>query len=67
METPPLPVSEFQVKEACPAADGQQDKPSPDSGCSLGFNSSPSSPVQPGEGEENLGWSDPQPETVTQL
>ncbi|XP_029688830.1 mitogen-activated protein kinase-binding protein 1 isoform X1 [Takifugu rubripes] len=44
-----LVESEFQVKEACPAADGQQDKPSPDSGCSLGFNSSLSSPVQPGE------------------
>lgn len=42
----PLPVSEFQVKEACPAAaGGRQDKPSPDSGCSLG--SSLSSPVRP--------------------
>lgn len=37
------------MKEACPAADGQEDKPSPDSGCSLGF-----SPLQPGEGEQNL-------------
>uniref|UniRef100_A0A671TTI9 Mitogen-activated protein kinase binding protein 1 n=1 Tax=Sparus aurata TaxID=8175 RepID=A0A671TTI9_SPAAU len=46
--TPPLAVSEFQVKEACPAAaGGRQDKPSPDSGCSLGFSSSLSSPVRP--------------------
>ncbi|XP_027130644.1 LOW QUALITY PROTEIN: mitogen-activated protein kinase-binding protein 1 [Larimichthys crocea] len=43
-----LAGSEFQVKEACSAAaDGRQDKPSPDSGCSLGFNSSLSSPVRP--------------------
>ncbi|XP_068607662.1 mitogen-activated protein kinase-binding protein 1 [Brachionichthys hirsutus] len=43
-----LAGSEFQVKEANPApAGGQQDKPSPDSGCSLGFNSSLSSPVRP--------------------
>nr|XP_046268092.1 mitogen-activated protein kinase-binding protein 1 isoform X2 [Scatophagus argus] len=43
-----LAESEFQVKEACPvAAGGRQDKPSPDSGCSLGFNSSMSSPVRP--------------------
>lgn len=41
------------MKEACPAAAvGRQDKPSPDSGCSLGFNSSLSSPVRPaGDGE----------------
>ncbi|XP_069008876.1 mitogen-activated protein kinase-binding protein 1 isoform X3 [Embiotoca jacksoni] len=40
-----LAGSEFQVKEACPAAaGGRQDKPSPDSGCSLGFNSTMSSP-----------------------
>ncbi|XP_056282358.1 mitogen-activated protein kinase-binding protein 1 isoform X2 [Pseudoliparis swirei] len=46
-----LAGSEFQVKEACPAA-GSQDKPSPDSGCSLGFSSSLSSPDRPaGEGE----------------
>ncbi|KAM8737759.1 mitogen-activated protein kinase-binding protein 1 isoform 3-T3 [Acanthopagrus schlegelii] len=43
-----LAESEFQVKEACPAAaGGRQDKPSPDSGCSLGFSSSLSSPVRP--------------------
>ncbi|XP_068194880.1 mitogen-activated protein kinase-binding protein 1 isoform X2 [Antennarius striatus] len=43
-----LAGSEFQVKEAHPAAaGGQQDKPSPDSGCSLGFNSSLSSPAKP--------------------
>ncbi|KAM7375665.1 hypothetical protein PAMP_005454 [Pampus punctatissimus] len=42
-----LAGSEFQVKEACPAAGGQQDKPSPDSGCSLGFNSRLSSPDKP--------------------
>uniref|UniRef100_A0A8D3DFF1 Mitogen-activated protein kinase binding protein 1 n=1 Tax=Scophthalmus maximus TaxID=52904 RepID=A0A8D3DFF1_SCOMX len=55
--TPPLlilppAVSEFQVKEACPAAaDGRQDKPSPDSGCSLGFSSRLSSPYGP-DGEK---------------
>ncbi|XP_017293165.1 mitogen-activated protein kinase-binding protein 1 isoform X2 [Kryptolebias marmoratus] len=43
-----LAGSEFQVKEACSsAAPGQQDKPSPDSGCSLGFNSALSSPERP--------------------
>ncbi|XP_071354660.1 mitogen-activated protein kinase-binding protein 1 isoform X2 [Trachinotus anak] len=43
-----LAGSEFQVKEACPAvAGGRQDKPSPDSGCSLGFSSRLSSPVRP--------------------
>lgn len=44
--SPAPSVSEFQVKEACPPAGGAQDKPSPDSGCSLG--SGPASPVQPG-------------------
>ncbi|XP_037342592.2 mitogen-activated protein kinase-binding protein 1 isoform X2 [Pungitius pungitius] len=40
--------SEFQVKEACPTAAGRhQDKPSPDSGCSLGFSSTLSSPLRP--------------------
>ncbi|XP_034381149.1 mitogen-activated protein kinase-binding protein 1 isoform X2 [Cyclopterus lumpus] len=49
-----LAASEFQVKEACPAAaGGRQDKPSPDSGCSLGFSSRLSSPVRPA-GEEPL-------------
>uniref|UniRef100_A0A4W6FBF5 Mitogen-activated protein kinase binding protein 1 n=1 Tax=Lates calcarifer TaxID=8187 RepID=A0A4W6FBF5_LATCA len=39
---------EFQVKEAGPAAaGGRQDKPSPDSGCSLGFSSRLSSPDRP--------------------
>ncbi|XP_008275310.1 mitogen-activated protein kinase-binding protein 1 [Stegastes partitus] len=49
-----LAGSEFQVKEACPAAaGGRQDKPSPDSGCSLGFNSRLSSPDRPaGEDSE---------------
>ncbi|GLD69056.1 mitogen-activated protein kinase-binding protein 1-like isoform X1 [Lates japonicus] len=43
-----LAGSEFQVKEACPAtAGGRQDKPSPDSGCSLGFSSRLSSPDRP--------------------
>ncbi|XP_040916419.1 mitogen-activated protein kinase-binding protein 1 isoform X2 [Toxotes jaculatrix] len=43
-----LPGSEFQVKEACPVAEGgRQDKPSPDSACSLGFNSRLSSPERP--------------------
>ncbi|KAG7238068.1 hypothetical protein INR49_031422 [Caranx melampygus] len=48
-----LAGSEFQVKEACPAAaGGRQDKPSPDSGCSLGFSSRLSSPDRPaGDGE----------------
>ncbi|KAM6968586.1 mitogen-activated protein kinase-binding protein 1 [Tautogolabrus adspersus] len=48
-----LAGSEFQVKEPCPsAAGGRPDKPSPDSGCSLGFNSRLSSPARPaGEGE----------------
>lgn len=46
--TSPPSVSEFQVKEASySAAPGQQDKPSPDSGCSLGFNSTLSSPRRP--------------------
>lgn len=51
--TPPPPVSEFQVKEVCPrAAGGRQDKPSPDSGCSLGFISRLPSPDRPaGDGE----------------
>lgn len=45
------------MKEACPAAGGPQDKPSPDSGCSLGFNSSLSSPVKPaGAGESATRW-----------
>uniref|UniRef100_A0AAQ5XJ46 Mitogen-activated protein kinase binding protein 1 n=1 Tax=Amphiprion ocellaris TaxID=80972 RepID=A0AAQ5XJ46_AMPOC len=40
--------TKFQVKEVCPAAaGGRQDKPSPDSGCSLGFNSRLSSPDRP--------------------
>ncbi|XP_041827607.1 LOW QUALITY PROTEIN: mitogen-activated protein kinase-binding protein 1 [Melanotaenia boesemani] len=43
-----LAGSEFQVIEAChTAAGGRQDKPSPDSGCSLGFNSTLSSPQRP--------------------
>ncbi|KAM6912799.1 mitogen-activated protein kinase-binding protein 1 [Xenentodon cancila] len=43
-----LAGSEFQVKEACPAAaPRRQDKPSPDSGCSLGFTSTLSSPERP--------------------
>ncbi|XP_061598918.1 mitogen-activated protein kinase-binding protein 1 isoform X3 [Cololabis saira] len=43
-----LAGSEFQVKEVCPAgAAGRQDKPSPDSGCSLGFTSVLSSPERP--------------------
>ncbi|XP_037550947.1 mitogen-activated protein kinase-binding protein 1 [Nematolebias whitei] len=43
-----LAGSEFQVKEVSySAAPGQQDKPSPDSGCSLGFNSTLSSPKRP--------------------
>ncbi|XP_026007027.1 mitogen-activated protein kinase-binding protein 1 isoform X2 [Astatotilapia calliptera] len=43
-----LAGSEFQVKEACPAAEGARpDKPSPDSGCSLGFSSRLSSPSRP--------------------
>ncbi|KAF1375278.1 hypothetical protein PFLUV_G00237920 [Perca fluviatilis] len=51
-----LAGSEFQVKEARPAAEGgPQDKPSPDSGCSLGFSSSLSSPVRPaGDDSEPL-------------
>ncbi|XP_077945287.1 mitogen-activated protein kinase-binding protein 1 isoform X1 [Gasterosteus aculeatus] len=51
-----LAGSEFQVKEACPtAADKHQDKPSPDSGCSLGFSSRLSSPVRPaGDDSEPL-------------
>nr|XP_020510436.2 LOW QUALITY PROTEIN: mitogen-activated protein kinase-binding protein 1-like [Labrus bergylta] len=45
-----LAGSEFQVKEPCPsAAGGRPDKPSPDSGCSLGFNSRLSSPARPAE------------------
>ncbi|KAM4541274.1 mitogen-activated protein kinase-binding protein 1 [Fundulus diaphanus] len=40
--------SDFQVKEACPsAAHRRQDKPSPDSGCSLRFGSTLSSPERP--------------------
>ncbi|XP_035850289.1 mitogen-activated protein kinase-binding protein 1 isoform X2 [Sander lucioperca] len=47
-----LAGSEFQVKEA---ERGRQDKPSPDSGCSLGFSSSLSSPVRPaGDDSEPL-------------
>ncbi|XP_026196225.1 mitogen-activated protein kinase-binding protein 1-like isoform X2 [Anabas testudineus] len=47
-----LADSEFQVKEACPtAAGGRQDKPSPDSGCSLGFSSRLSSPDRPADSE----------------
>ncbi|XP_067335664.1 mitogen-activated protein kinase-binding protein 1 isoform X1 [Channa argus] len=42
-----LAGSEFQVKEVCPAAGGRRDKPSPDSGCSLGFSSTLSSPNRP--------------------
>ncbi|XP_023807104.1 mitogen-activated protein kinase-binding protein 1 isoform X1 [Oryzias latipes] len=42
-----LMSSEFQVKEACPTEGGQQEKPSPDSGCSLGFSSALSSPERP--------------------
>ncbi|XP_041668379.1 mitogen-activated protein kinase-binding protein 1-like [Cheilinus undulatus] len=49
-----LAGSEFQVKEACPAAGGREDKPSPDSGCSLGFNSRLSSPARPGNDSERL-------------
>ncbi|KAK2826845.1 hypothetical protein Q5P01_021059 [Channa striata] len=49
-----LAGSEFQVKEVCPAAaGGQQDKPSPDSGCSLAFSSTLSSPNRPA-GDEPL-------------
>lgn len=40
------------MKEACPTEGGQQEKPSPDSGCSLGFSSALSSPERPaGDGE----------------
>ncbi|XP_028251894.1 mitogen-activated protein kinase-binding protein 1-like isoform X1 [Parambassis ranga] len=43
-----LAESEFQVTEVHPAAvGGRQDKPSPDSGCSLGFSSRLSSPDRP--------------------
>ncbi|CAG5866970.1 unnamed protein product [Menidia menidia] len=43
-----LAGSEFQVKEASHGASGgRPDKPSPDSGCSLGFNSTMSSPDRP--------------------
>ncbi|XP_034722238.1 arginine-glutamic acid dipeptide repeats protein isoform X2 [Etheostoma cragini] len=50
-----LAGSEFQVKEVCPSAGGRQDKPSPDSGCSLGFSSSLSSPGRPaGDDSEPL-------------
>ncbi|XP_074547838.1 mitogen-activated protein kinase-binding protein 1 isoform X2 [Halichoeres trimaculatus] len=47
---------EFQVKEVSPnTAGGQHDKPSPDSGCSLGFNSTMSSPARPaGDDSERL-------------
>ncbi|CAJ1074945.1 LOW QUALITY PROTEIN: mitogen-activated protein kinase-binding protein 1-like [Xyrichtys novacula] len=47
-----LAGSEFQVKEACPDGAGRRhDKPSPDSGCSLGFNSRLSSPAGPAGGD----------------
>ncbi|KAM6916877.1 mitogen-activated protein kinase-binding protein 1 [Lycodopsis pacificus] len=49
-----LAGSEFQVKEACPASGGHQDKPSPDSGCSLGFSSRLSSPVRPAGDDSEL-------------
>ncbi|KAM4542493.1 mitogen-activated protein kinase-binding protein 1 isoform 2-T2 [Odontesthes bonariensis] len=47
-----LAGSEFQVKETRhTAAGGQPDEPSPDSGCSLGFNSMLPSPNRPVEDE----------------
>ncbi|XP_047201020.1 mitogen-activated protein kinase-binding protein 1 isoform X3 [Girardinichthys multiradiatus] len=47
-DTISLMGSDFQVKDACPsAAYGRQDKPSPDSGCSLRFSSTLSSPERP--------------------
>nr|XP_054597865.1 mitogen-activated protein kinase-binding protein 1 isoform X3 [Nothobranchius furzeri] len=50
-----LTGSEFQVKEACPSGgDGQQDKPSPDSGVSVEFSSPLSSPDTPA-GDESTG------------
>ncbi|XP_024129680.1 mitogen-activated protein kinase-binding protein 1 isoform X2 [Oryzias melastigma] len=42
-----LVSSEFQVKEVCPTEGGNLEKPSPDSGCSLGFSSVLSSPERP--------------------
>ncbi|XP_034050708.1 mitogen-activated protein kinase-binding protein 1 isoform X2 [Thalassophryne amazonica] len=42
-----LTGSEFQVKAVSSAVGGRQDKPSPDSGCSLGFSSRLSSPDRP--------------------
>uniref|UniRef100_A0A673B4U5 Mitogen-activated protein kinase binding protein 1 n=1 Tax=Sphaeramia orbicularis TaxID=375764 RepID=A0A673B4U5_9TELE len=51
---PFLSVSEFQVKEVRPSVSGdQQDKPSPDSGCSLGFNSRLSSPDRRPAGDDS--------------
>ncbi|XP_029983069.1 mitogen-activated protein kinase-binding protein 1 isoform X2 [Sphaeramia orbicularis] len=45
---------EFQVKEVRPSVSGdQQDKPSPDSGCSLGFNSRLSSPDRRPAGDDS--------------
>ncbi|XP_029349372.1 mitogen-activated protein kinase-binding protein 1 isoform X2 [Echeneis naucrates] len=49
-----LAGSEFQVKEACAAAGGRQDKPSPDSGCSPGFTCTLSSPDTPREHTDSL-------------
>uniref|UniRef100_A0A1A8KUB3 Mitogen-activated protein kinase binding protein 1 n=1 Tax=Nothobranchius kuhntae TaxID=321403 RepID=A0A1A8KUB3_NOTKU len=50
-----LTGSEFQVKEVCPSGgDGQQDKPSPDSGVSVEFSSPLSSPDTPA-GDESTG------------
>ncbi|XP_058472258.1 mitogen-activated protein kinase-binding protein 1 isoform X3 [Solea solea] len=44
-----LAGSEFQVKEACrpSAPGGHRDKPSPDSGCSLDFSSTLTTPTRP--------------------
>uniref|UniRef100_A0A673B251 Mitogen-activated protein kinase binding protein 1 n=1 Tax=Sphaeramia orbicularis TaxID=375764 RepID=A0A673B251_9TELE len=45
---------QFQVKEVRPSVSGdQQDKPSPDSGCSLGFNSRLSSPDRRPAGDDS--------------
>nr|XP_061837712.1 mitogen-activated protein kinase-binding protein 1 [Nerophis lumbriciformis]XP_061837713.1 mitogen-activated protein kinase-binding protein 1 [Nerophis lumbriciformis] len=47
--------SDFEVKGTCSvAAAGQRDKPSPDSGCSLRFNSRTSSPYPGAEDSEQL-------------
>ncbi|XP_061762005.1 mitogen-activated protein kinase-binding protein 1 isoform X2 [Nerophis ophidion] len=47
--------SDFEVKGTCSvAAAGQRDKPSPDSGCSLRFNSRTSSPDPGAEDSEQL-------------